>query len=137
MAPVQEQRPVKLEQRPCGRERRSHARYQFPGAVLDFGFPGPLGEHRVQPLKDLSLGGIAFYFPRGCCLEKVRVGQVLHAIALKVLDLVIHLDMLVMRVAETNDGRMVCGGLAYWKTLEDFEQVKALTRWAEQGRPLP
>ncbi len=136
MAPVDEH-PVRLERRPCGRERRSHPRYQFPGATLDFGFPGPLGEHRVQPLKDLSLGGIAFYFPKGCCLEKVRVGQVLHSIVLKVLDLTIRLDMLVMRVAEVDDARMVCGGLAYWKTLDDFERIKALAAWAEQGRPLP
>ncbi len=136
MAPTRDQevRPARLEERPSGRERRSHARYAFPGAMLDFGFPGPLGEHHRQPLKDLSLGGIAFYFPRGCCLEKIRVGGLIYSIILEIAGARVQLDMLVMRVAPAGDDRMVCGGLAYWKTLDDFERIRELAARAEKSR---
>ncbi|GEM_PF-5946282 len=121
---------------PARRERRRHHRYEFPGAVLQFGFPAPLGEHREQPLKDVSLAGIAFYFPADCCIGRVTVGQVIHGVRLLAADEVIELDLLVMRVEPAGEGRMVCGGLAYWKTLEDFERLKGLLERAEQGAPV-
>ncbi len=136
MVPVREEPRESGARLPAGAERRHHRRYEFPGATVEFGFPGPLGQHREQPLKDLSLGGIAFFFDAGCCLDRLRVGRVLHGIRLRVDDRVVDLDMLVMRVQPAGDGRMLCGGFAYWKTLENFGVVKELLAAAERkARP--
>ncbi len=127
MAPteIREQATVKQGGR-GGRERRRFPRFQIPGAMLAFGFPAPLGKCCEQPLKDVSLGGIAFTFPRDSCIGRVHVGQVIPAIRLVVGRKVVQLDMLVMRVDEEPHGQMVCGGLAYWKSTDDFQRVKEL-----------
>ena len=117
-----------------GRERRRHRRVEIPGAMVQFGYPAPLGRHCEQPLKDVSLGGLAFYFQQEGCLGRVHPGKVIHQVRLVSGDVTVHLDMLVVRVVQVDDGQWICGGFARWRTVEDFERVKEMLA-AATGRP--
>lgn len=109
------------------RNRRRHPRWPVPDDgrhVVELWWPNRRGHRLTAPLHDLSPAGLSFRLEHD--LPGIEVCSLLRTVSVRLGEIAIRADLVVIHLTARPGVGTVCGTLVYPKTDED---LVALKRW--------
>ena len=116
----------------CRRKQRRHATLGSDQISVELAWPESSSTRHSFPLSDVSISGLSFVFEDE--LAGIETGASIPGAELRLGEIVIHGDLVVMHVTPQSENRTVCGALFYAATDEDLVKWRAAMAGIEAVR---